>query len=280
MDFEIVSANRCFDGEQRVYRFASAATGGPMEAAVFLPAAALAGEKLPALIYLSGLTCTWENVTSKAGAQRCCAERGMIFIAPDTSPRGEGVADDEAYDLGQGAGFYLTATQDPWAAHFDMQTHVVEEIAGALAAHLPVAGDGLGLTGHSMGGHGALTLAMKNPDRFRSVSAFAPIVNPMAVPWGRKAFSAYLGDDESAWAAYDACALVAERGWQGDILIDQGVADGFLDEQLKPENFLRACEAAGVSLSLTMRPGYDHSYYFIASFIDDHIAWHAERLGA
>ncbi len=278
MSLELVSSSRCFDGEQRVYRHQSAATGTPMEFAVFLPRIALAGDTVPGLLYLSGLTCTWENVTVKAGAQQWCAEHEIAFLAPDTSPRGEGVADDEAYDLGQGAGFYVNATEAPWAPHFRMYDYVADELLRVVGANLPVEMDRLGITGHSMGGHGALTIGMRNPDKFRSLSAFAPIVSPMDCPWGEKALTAYLGADRSTWAAHDACALVRSQGWDRPILIDQGGADGFLTEQLKPWLFEEACREAGVELTLRMQGGYDHSYYFMASFMADHVDWHAEAL--
>lgn len=278
MTLDLVSSARAFGGEQRVYRHASTATGTDMEFAAFLPAEALRGEVCPTLVYLSGLTCTWENATSKAGYQRLAAENAMIVIAPDTSPRGEGVANDEAYDLGQGAGFYVDATQPPWAPHFRMESYVADELMGLVSAELPVWDSAIGITGHSMGGHGALTLAMKYPDLFRSVSAFAPIVNPTACPWGEKTLGAYLGGDRKTWEAHDACHLARTKGWARDILIDQGSADGFLEEQLKPWAFDAACREAGVELTLRLQGGYDHSYYFVSTFLPDHMAWHAERL--
>jgi S-formylglutathione hydrolase len=278
MTLDLVSSARAFGGEQRVYRHASTATGTDMEFAAFLPAEALRGEACPTLVYLSGLTCTWENTTAKAGYQRLAAENAMIVIAPDTSPRGDGVADDAAYDLGQGAGFYVDATQTPWAPHFRMESYVADELMGLVTDQLPVWDSAIGITGHSMGGHGALTLAMKYPDLFRSVSAFAPIVNPIACPWGQKTLGAYLGEDRKIWEAHDACHLVRDTGWARDILIDQGSADGFLEEQLKPWAFDAACRAAGVELTLRMQGGYDHSYYFVSTFLPDHMAWHAERL--
>ncbi|MXN63552.1 S-formylglutathione hydrolase [Stappia sp. GBMRC 2046] len=275
---QLISNARAFGGEQRVYRHRSSSTGTDMDVAVFLPEEALRGELCPTLFYLSGLTCTWENVTVKGGAQRPAADHGMIFIAPDTSPRGEGVADDEAYDLGQGAGFYVNATQEPWAAHFRMEDYVARELPKLLAESLPVDADAIGVTGHSMGGHGALTLAMRHPDVFRSLSAFAPITNPLDCPWGHKALGAYLGEDRAKWAEHDACELARSRGFRGDILIDQGQADGFLEEQLKPWAFDAACREAGIDLTLRLLGGYDHSYYFISTFMEDHVAWHAQRL--
>lgn len=233
----------------------------------------------PTLIWLSGLTCTEDNFTTKAGAYAAAAEHRMVVVAPDTSPRGEGVADDPAYDLGQGAGFYLDATQDPWAAHFQMETYVVRDLLQAVQASASVDPGRLGIFGHSMGGHGALTLALRHPDLFRSVSAFAPIVSPTRCPWGHKALTAYLGPDQRTWADHDAARLI-EQGESrfDDILVDQGTADTFLADQLKPELLQAACAAAGQKLTLRMQPGYDHSYFFIASFIADHVAWHARRL--
>lgn len=275
---EMISSVKCFGGEQRVYRHASTSTGTDMEFAVFLPREALDGFVCPTLFYLSGLTCTWENVMTKGFPQMHAAEHGMIFVAPDTSPRGEDVANDEGYDLGQGAGFYLNATQQPWAQHYRMEDYITKELPALLLESLPVDEDAIGITGHSMGGHGALTLAIKNPNLFHSVSAFAPIVNPMDCPWGEKAFAAYLGEDEGQRALYDACALIKEHGWEGDILVDQGMADSFLEEQLKPWAFEAACREAEVDLTLRLQGGYDHSYYFISTFLADHMAWHAARL--
>ncbi|WP_319532779.1 S-formylglutathione hydrolase [uncultured Cohaesibacter sp.] len=275
---EQIQSMKSFGGEQRVYRHKSSVTGTDMEFAVFLPREALDGYFCPTLFYLSGLTCTWENVTTKGCPQMHAAKHGMIFVAPDTSPRGEEVANDPAYDLGQAASFYLNATEKPWAAHFQMESYLTEELPALLFDALPVDEDALGVTGHSMGGHGALTLAMRHPSLFHSVSAFAPITNPVDCPWGQKAFEAYLGSDQSKWAAHDACALVAEKGWDGDILIDQGLSDDFLENQLKPWAFEAACRKAGVDLTLRLHGGYDHSYYFISSFLADHMAWHADRL--
>ena len=264
-------------GALRYLRHDSATTGTPMTLSVFVPP----GEgPFPVLIWLSGLTCTEDNFTTKAGAYRAAAAHGIIVVAPDTSPRGEGVADDPAYDLGQGAGFYLDATQQPWAAHFRMESYVVEELVGLIDGAFPTTG-ARAISGHSMGGHGALTLALRHPELFRSVSAFAPIASPTRCPWGEKAFSAYLGDDRRAWAEHDAARLIeagAGTGRFDDILVDQGDVDAFLAEQLKPELLTAAAEAVGQKLTLRMQPGYDHSYFFMASFIDDHMAFHAERL--
>lgn len=274
---ELISKVKTFGGEQQVYRHESRSTGTDMDFAVFIPEHA-SGEKLSGLFYLSGLTCTWENMMSKAGTQNYAAAQKMILIAPDTSPRGDDVADDDAYDFGKGAGFYVNATEGPWSEHFQMYDYVTKELYDLVLENFPIDATRIGITGHSMGGHGALTIAMKNPDKFKSVSAFSPIVSPSTVPWGEKALTGYLGADKSSWASYDACLLTQSHGWSGDILIDQGSADNFLDEQLKSHLFEEACEQAGISLSLRMQEGYDHSYYFIASFIEDHIKWHAERL--
>ena len=266
-------------GTLRYLRHDSAVTGTPMTLSVFVPP----GEgPFPVLVWLSGLTCTEDNFTTKAGAYGAAAEHGVIVVAPDTSPRGEGVADDEAYDLGQGAGFYVDATEAPWAPHFRMESYVVDELIALVDAAFPTT-KARSISGHSMGGHGALTLALRHPHLFRSVSAFAPIASPTRCPWGEKAFTAYLGDDREAWAGHDAARLLETgvgAGCYHDILIDQGDADPFLTEQLKPELLTAAAEAAGQKLSLRMQPGYDHSYFFMASFIDDHVAFHAERLKA
>jgi len=277
---ELIASAACFGGEQRVYTHASAQLGCPMRFAVYLPPQALADEGvlLPVVWFLSGLTCTEQNVVTKAGAQRYAAEHGLILVCPDTSPRGDGVADDDGWDLGVGAGFYVDATEMPWAEHYRMYSYVVHELPGVVAAVAPVDLSRQGITGHSMGGHGALVIALKNPGRFRSVSAFAPICAPSQVPWGEKAFSAYLGPDRGAWAAYDACALIAGASERLHILIDQGESDGFLEGQLKPELLEEAAAAAGHPLTLRRQPGYDHSYYFIASFIGDHLAHHARAL--
>ncbi len=276
MAIETLSENRCFGGVQGVYRHASTATGTDMTFGLYLPPAAEEGP-VPLLWYLSGLTCTHENAMIKAGAQAHAAEAGIALVFPDTSPRGPGVADDAEYDLGQGAGFYVNATQDPWAAHFQMWDYIAEELPRIVSAGFPIDEAAQGITGHSMGGHGALTLAMSLPGRFRSLSAFSPITNPTASDWGRKQFAAYLGPDESAWRAHDSSLLMAERGFDGEVLIDQGAQDQFLDK-LMPESLATAMMTRRQPGMFRMQPGYDHSYFFVASFIADHIWWHAERL--
>jgi len=277
---EILQQHRTQGGILSYVRHDSAATGVEMKASVFVPA----GEgPFPALYWLSGLTCTEDNFTTKAGAYAAADEHRVMIVAPDTSPRGDGVADDPAYDLGQGAGFYVDATQAPWTPHFRMESYVTTDLIAAVEAAFPAQAGRRGIFGHSMGGHGALTLALRHPDLYRSVSAFAPIVSPTRCDWGKKAFAAYLGADEAVWAKHDAARLVeagAAKGRFDDILIDQGEADSFLESQLKPQLFVEACKAAGQNVILRMQPGYDHSYFFIASFIADHVAWHAERLGA
>lgn len=278
---ETLSERRCFGGVQGFYRHASTACAGPMRFAVYRPPQAERGP-VPVLYFLSGLTCTEENFTVKAGAQRVAAELGLMLVVPDTSPRNTGIpgeADEE--DFGAGAGFYLDATQAPWSSHFHMYTYVAEELPALVAANFPADMRRQSIFGHSMGGHGALTIALKHPQRYRSVSAFAPIVAPMRVRWGEKAFARYLGADRETWKPYDACELVA-RGerFPGEILIDQGTADPFLHETLRPEWFDAACREAGQPLRLRMQQGYDHSYYFIASFIEDHLRHHAQYLCA
>ncbi|OYY66890.1 S-formylglutathione hydrolase [Sphingomonas sp. 28-62-11] len=280
MALEKLISSRADGGMQEVYCHASTSTGTDMTFSVFVPPHP-PGSKLPVLWYLSGLTCTHANVTDKGGYRAACAEHGIIFIAPDTSPRGEGVPDVDVYDFGQGAGFYVDATEAPWATHFRMRTYIETELPALIAEALPMADlSRQGITGHSMGGHGALTIALRHPDRFRSVSAFAPIVSPIRCPWGQKALSGYLGEDQAAWRAYDACALIADGARLPDLLIDQGDADSFLDEQLKTGLLAEACAAADMPVTLRMQPGYDHSYFFIATFMPDHIAWHAERMKA
>ena len=278
MGMETVSTNRAHGGIQGVYRHMSLATGTPMTFSVFIPDHA-EGAKLPVLWYLSGLTCTHANVTEKGEYRAACAEHGVIFIAPDTSPRGDDVSDDEAYDFGQGAGFYVDAMQEPWSEHYRMRSYIEDELPGLILREFPIADlSRQGITGHSMGGHGALTIGLRNPDRFRSVSAFAPIVAPSQCPWGEKALGGYLGDDREAWRGYDAVAMIADGLRIPELLVDQGDADAFLAEQLKPELLAAACREAGIDLNLRMQKGYDHSYYFISTFMADHIAWHAERL--
>lgn len=271
-----ISENRCFGGVQGVYSHASQATGGDMTFGLFLPEEAETGA-VPVIWYLSGLTCTHENAMTKAGAQRWAAEMGVALVFPDTSPRGEGVANDAAYDLGQGAGFYVNATQAPWAPHFRMWDYVTEELPRALFNSFPLAEEAQAITGHSMGGHGALTIAMSFPGRFRSVSAFSPICNPTASDWGRKQFTAYLGADESTWAAHDATLLMKKRGFDGPILIDQGTSDQFID-LLKPETLSAAMAERRQGGIFRMQKGYDHSYFFVSSFMEEHIAFHAQAL--
>ena len=276
---EVTATNVSFGGEQRVYRHASESLSCAMNVGVYLPAQALAGAPCPVVYFLSGLTCTEQNVVTKGGYQAHAAAHGLIVVCPDTSPRGEDVADDAGWDLGQGAGFYLDATQAPWARHYQMETYLTAELPTLIDGHFNTTG-AVGLTGHSMGGHGALTLYLRHPGRYQSVSAFSPIVAPSHVPWGHKAFAAYLGADRAAWRAHDACELVADfTGPRAPILVDQGDADGFLAEQLQPERFVQACEAAGHPLELRLQPGYDHSYYFIATFMGDHLRHHARALG-
>ena len=276
---ETTKTHAVHGGTLRYLKHDSAVTGTPMTLSVFTPG----GEgPFPVVIWLSGLTCTEDNFTTKAGAYEAAAQHGVIIVAPDTSPRGEGVADDPAYDLGQGAGFYVDATQAPWAPHFRMETYVVDELVALIDAEFPTTRT-RSICGHSMGGHGALTLALRHPELFQSVSAFAPISSPTRCGWGEKAFSAYLGDDRQDWVGHDAALLIASgaaRGIYDDILVDQGDADPFLAEQLKPELLVEAARAAGQTLSLRMQPGYDHSYFFMTSFIAHHIAFHAARLKA
>ncbi len=275
---DIQSENTCFDGVQGVYTHASKVCGCDMTFGLFLPAEAKGGP-VPLLWYLSGLTCTHENAMTKAGAQAWAAEQGIALVFPDTSPRGAGVADDEAYDLGQGAGFYVNATQAPWAAHFQMWDYVADELPQLLGENFAVDLERQSITGHSMGGHGALTLAMGLPGRFRSVSAFAPICNPTAADWGRKQLSAYLGADEAAWANHDATLMMRARGFDGPILVDTGTKDQFID-LLKPEALSEAIAARRQQASLRLQPGYDHSYFFVSTFMEEHIAFHAEALYA
>ncbi|SER31394.1 S-formylglutathione hydrolase [Sphingobium sp. YR768] len=280
MSVEQVSANLAFGGVQGVYKHASTATGTDMTFSVYVPPHE-AGTKLPVVWYLSGLTCTHANVTEKGEFRRKCAELGLIFIAPDTSPRGEGVPDDAngAYDFGLGAGFYVDATQAPFDRNYRMWTYVTDELPALIAQHFPADLERQSIMGHSMGGHGALSIALRHQKRFRAVSAFSPIVAPSQVPWGVKALTGYLGDDRDAWRKHDAIALIEDGARVSAILVDQGDADQFLAEQLRPDLLQEACSAAGIPLTLRMQPGYDHSYYFISTFIADHLIWHAERLG-
>ena len=279
MTLETVSSNTAFGGVQGVYKHSSSATGTEMSFAVFVPPHE-AGAKLPVVWYLSGLTCTHANVTDKGEFRESCADLGLIFVAPDTSPRGESVPDDPegAYDFGLGAGFYVDATQAPFAQHYRMRSYIEQELPDIIAANFPADMDRQGIMGHSMGGHGALTISLRNPGRFKSTSAFAPIVSPMHCPWGHKALGGYLGPDRSGWAQYDACALIASGARLPDLLVDQGDADNFLAEQLKTQLLIEACEAAGQKATIRMQPGYDHSYYFISTFMAEHLAWHATRL--
>ncbi len=284
MTLETVSQARCFTGTQGVYRHDSSSTGTPMTFAVYVPDHA-EGEKLPVLWWLSGLTCTHENAMIKCAYHKACADHGVILVGPDTSPRGpdlngDEVPDDEAYDFGQGAGFYVNATEEPWAKHFHMRDYVEQELPALVADNFPIDMDRQGISGHSMGGHGALTVSLRNPGRFRSTSAFAPIVSPLNCPWGEKALTGYIGADKAAWREYDACALIEDGARLPNLLVDQGAADNFLEEQLKTHLLEAAVAEAGMDATIRMQPGYDHSYFFVSTFIADHIAWHAERLKA
>ncbi|WP_417272824.1 S-formylglutathione hydrolase [Celeribacter halophilus] len=276
---QVKSTNRSHGGTQGVYTHASTSTGTEMEFSVFVPDHA-EGEKLPVVFYLSGLTCTQANVTEKGEFRAACAELGLIFVAPDTSPRGEGVPDDPdgAYDFGLGAGFYVNATEAPFAQHYRMRDYIEQELPALIGAQFPADMERISIMGHSMGGHGALTIALRNPDRYKAVSAFAPIVSPLNCPWGEKALTGYIGADKSAWRQYDACALIEDGARVPDILVDQGSADNFLEGQLKPEFLTQVCEKSGQPLTLRMQEGYDHSYYFISTFMRDHLEWHAIRM--
>ena len=273
---DVVAENQCFGGVQGVYTHASAACGGDMTFGLFLPAEAQSGP-VPVLWFLSGLTCTHENAMVKAGAQGWAAEQGIALVFPDTSPRGEGVADDDAFDLGQGAGFYVNATQTPWAPHFRMWDYVAEELPALIEANFAIDAERQAITGHSMGGHGALTLAMGLPGRFRSVSAFAPICNPSASDWGRKQLGAYLGADETTWAPHDATLMMQSTGFDGPMLVDTGTRDQFVD-LLCPEVLAAAVSTRRQQAVLRLQPGYDHSYFFISTFMEDHVTFHAEAL--
>jgi len=277
---DTISVTRAHGGTQHVVKHASDATGTEMTFSVFVPPQADDGAPCPVVWYLSGLTCTHANVTEKGEYRRACAELGLAFVAPDTSPRGEGVPDDPAaaYDFGLGAGFYVDATQAPFDRNYRMYSYIVDELPEVVASVFPIDLGAQAITGHSMGGHGALTIALRNPGRFRSCSAFAPIVAPSQVPWGEKALSGYLGPDRAGWRRHDAVALIEDGARVPDLLVDQGEADSFLAEQLRPHLLEQACSEAGIQLTLRMQPGYDHSYYFISSFMEDHLRWHAERL--
>ena len=277
MTIETVSESKCFGGTQGVYRHRSSVTGTDMTFAVFVPEHA-PGAKLPVLWWLSGLTCTHVNVMDKGDYRRARAEHGIVFVAPDTSPRGDEVPDDEAYDFGKGAGFYVDATQAPWAKHFHMRSYVEQELPPIVAENFPVDMNRQGIAGHSMGGHGALTVSLRKPGRFRSTSAFAPIVSPMNCPWGEKALGGYLGDDRAAWRAYDACALIEDGARLPELLVDQGTADNFLDTQLKTHLLDEACRNVDMAATIRLQEGYDHSYCFVSTFMAEHVAWHAERL--
>lgn len=277
---ETLARSECFGGVQGVYRHAAQETRCAMRFGVFLPPQA-GSRRVPVLYWLSGLTCSEENFIVKAGAQRVAAELGLAIVVPDTSPRGLGLpGEGDSYDFGLGAGFYVDATQSPWASGYRMDSYVTRELPAIIEAEFPVDPQRVGVFGHSMGGHGALVLALRNPDRYRSVSAFAPIASPMRCPWGEKALTGYLGPDRAAWREYDATALIAARGWRGPpILVDQGTADPFIETQLKPQLLEEACSTAGVALEMRLREGYDHSYFFIATFIEDHLRRHAQALG-
>ena len=276
---ETIAQNRCFGGTQFIYRHQSSETGTPMRFAAFVPPQAASGPR-PVMWFLSGLTCTEENFTFKAGAQRVAAELGLLLIVPDTSPRGDGVPGDPAgsYDFGLGAGFYVDATQQPFAKNYRMRSYIERELPALIAANLPADMARQAISGHSMGGHGAITIALRNPGTFRSVSAFAPISSPIRCPWGQKALAGYIGPDQANWRAYDATALIEDGHRLPGLLVDQGLADNFLENQLKPDLLADACAAAGIPLTLRKQPGYDHSYYFIASFIEDHLRYHAAAL--
>ena len=281
MSITTISQNKCFEGIQGVYSHTSPETGCTMRFGAFMPPQAINGSMLvPVLYWLSGLTCTEENFIIKAGAQRVAAELGIAIITPDTSPRGLDLPGEaDSYDFGSGAGFYVDATQAPWSQSYRMYSYITQELPWLIAANFPVDPARVGIFGHSMGGHGALVLALRNPKSYKSVSAFAPISSPMRCPWGEKALSGYLGLDRDAWREYDATALIEARGWRGPpLLVDQGTKDQFLEAQLKPQLLREACERAGVALDLHLRGGYDHSYFFIASFIEDHLRFHARIL--
>lgn len=279
MSIETLKTHRLHGGSQGIYAHEAKETGCRMEFAVYTPPQAESDEKLPVLYWLSGLTCTWANFTEKAGAQRYAAEHGLIIVAPDTSPRGVNIpGEDDAYDFGSGAGFYVDATEQPWSKHYRMYSYITKELPALVAEHFPVDAARVGLFGHSMGGHGALTIALRNPDIYTSCSAFAPICSPMRCPWGEKALSGYLGPDRETWRDHDATELIKSTTWRSPLLVDQGTGDQFLHDQLKPELLSEACSAAAIPLKLRLQDGYDHSYYFMASFMEDHVIHHARAL--
>jgi S-formylglutathione hydrolase len=275
---EIVSENKAHGGRQLVVAHQSQATSTEMRFSIFLPPQAEDGGELPVVWYLSGLTCSAMNVTEKGEYRQACAELGLIFVAPDTSPRGDQVPDDDGYDFGKGAGFYVDSTEQPWAEHYRMWTYIAEELPEIVESRFPADLERQGITGHSMGGHGALTMALRHPKRFRSVSAFAPIVAPSQVDWGKKALGGYLGEKSDAWRLHDSVALIEDGARIDELLVDVGTSDQFLEKELRPELLEKACAEAGIALTLRRQPGYDHSYYFISTFMADHLRWHAQRL--
>ncbi|MBO6608570.1 S-formylglutathione hydrolase [Altererythrobacter sp.] len=280
MSIETVSEYKSFGGVQGVYRHASSETGTEMTFSVYVPPHE-AGQMLPVLWYLSGLTCTHANVTEKGEYRAACARHGIVFVAPDTSPRGDDVPDSpDEYDFGKGAGFYVDATREPWSKHYRMRSYMERELPEVIAAHFPVDMERQAITGHSMGGHGALTIGLRSPERFRSISAFSPIVAPSQVPWGKKALGRYLGEDRTAWREYDALALIEDGARHEHILVDQGSADNFLDEQLQTHRMVEACNAGGINATIRMQEGYDHSYYFISTLMAEHVDWHTAKLKA
>jgi len=278
-NMERIEQHTCFGGSQEVWKHTSSTLSCDMKFGIYLPKTARQGKKCPVLYWLSGLTCNEQNFITKASAQRYADEYGLIVVTPDTSPRGDDVPNDPAYDLGQGAGFYLNATQQPWSTHYRMYDYIVDELPALIEKHFST-NEKRSISGHSMGGHGALTLALRNPGRYCSVSAFSPIVAPSQVPWGIKAFTAYLGEDQDTWKRYDAVSLIQAGHQPPPLLIDQGDTDEFLEPQLKPQLLSEACQLSGYPLALNLRPGFDHSYYFISSFIGEHIRFHAEHLGS